>query len=111
MTSPHHPDDLHRRQQELEARERALRLRELEAEINQPPAPPQPPLYETVKHKPAPTKRQQLVTQITRVASFLGIVIGVMVAVRIASILGTVVIVGGVAFVIYKIFVEERTRK
>jgi hypothetical protein len=110
MTSPNHPDDLHRRQQELEDRERALRLRELESEIYQQ-APAPPPLYETVKHNPAPTKQQQLVKQITRVASFLGIVIGVMVAVRIASVVGTVVIVGGIAFVIYKIFVEERTRK
>ena len=109
MTSPPSPDDLQRRQQELEAREHALRLRELEAEIYQQQAPP--PHHATVKHNPAPTKQQQLVRKITRVASFLGIVIGVMVAVRVASVLGTIVIVGGIAFVIYKTLVEERLRK
>jgi hypothetical protein len=110
MTSPHSSDDLQRRQQEIEDRERALRLREIEAELYQQ-APPQPPLYETVKHDPPATQKQALMKKITRVAAFFGIVIGVMVAVRIASMLGTVVIVGGIAFVIYKIFVEERPRK
>jgi Flp pilus assembly protein TadB len=108
MTSPGNRDEeIRRREKEIEERERALRLRELEAEINRP----QPPLYETTKHQPSESSFQQWKRKLIRVGSFLGIVVGVVVAVRVASTLATVVMVGAIAFVIYKIFLDDRSKK
>jgi Protein of unknown function (DUF3040) len=106
-SSQNNQDEINRREQELADRERALRLRELEAELYQQ----QPPLHQTVKHTPSPTKLQTWTEKLTRVGAFLAIVVGVLVAVRVASVLGTVVIVGGLAFVLYKFFIEDRARK
>jgi hypothetical protein len=74
MTSPETPDEaLRRREKELEERELALRMRELEAEINQPP------LSQTVKHQPPETKLQRWKKQLIRVGTFLGVVVGVII--------------------------------
>lgn len=90
--------ELRRREQELKEREHALRLRELEAEINQPP------LYETVKHQRSPNFLQNWSGQLVNVAKFLAIMVAVIVTIRIATWLTGVVIVGGIAWVAYKLF-------
>lgn len=98
--TPHNnrDEDLRRREQELQAREHAIRLRELEAEINQPQ------LHVTRKHQEPPRPLQRRFKSILNVAAFLGIVVVVAVAVRIATWLATVAMVGAIAWIAYKIF-------
>lgn len=105
MASPNPPDDeLRRREQELQAREHALRLRELEAELYAQNQSIEPPVSPTVKHQPAEGRLNQQLRQALEVGKFLGIVIAVVVAAKIAAWLATVVLVGGVAFIAYKLF-------
>lgn len=102
-------EELRRREKELREREHALRLRELEAEINQTH---QPPLYETAKHQPSKKSLQQWSKQLVNVAQFMGIAVAVIITIRIATWLTGVVIVGGVAWVAYKLFFEsDRSRR
>jgi hypothetical protein len=100
-------EELRRREQELKERELALRLKELESELH----PPEPPLHQTTKHTPAETTVQRWQRKLVKVATFLGIVIAVIVAIRVASVLATAVIVGGIAFVAYKVFFEGEGKK
>jgi hypothetical protein len=105
MTPPETPDEaFRRREKELEERELALRMRELESEINQPP------LHPTSKHQPPETKLQRWKKQATRIALFVGIVVGVIAVIRIAAVLSSIVLVGAIAFVIYKLVLENRTK-
>lgn len=93
--------EIQRRQRELEAREQAIRLRELEAEINQSI------VYEPVKYQ-EPERRVKLWgKKLGMAVRFLGIVIVVGVAVKVASWLATAVIVGGISWIAYKIFFEK----
>ena len=96
--------ELRHKEQELRKREQEIRLRELEAEIDRPV-----PEYRTIKYEEPDSKvkegkLQQWRRKITAVAQFTGIVIAVVVAVRIASWLATAVIVGGIAWIAYKMF-------
>ncbi|HEY9616077.1 MAG TPA: hypothetical protein V6C64_04515 [Microcoleaceae cyanobacterium] len=91
-------DELRRRERELQERERALRLRELEAEITQPPISP------TVKHEPSQSSMRQRFRQIQNVATFVGLVIVVAVAVKMATQIATALIVGVIAWVAYMLF-------
>lgn len=93
-------EELRRREKELEERELAMRLRELEAEVNQPP------FHKTVKHQPPETRFQRWKRNAVKIASFVGIVIGVIAAIRIASALATIFIVVAIAFALYKVFIE-----
>lgn len=105
MTSPKHRDDeLRRREQELQDRERALRLRELEAEIYAQPQPNEPPIARTTKHQEPKSSLQKRYKQALEVAKFIGIVVAVVFAIRIATWLATAVLIGGVAWVAYKLF-------
>jgi hypothetical protein len=93
--------ELQRREAELRKRELEIRLRELESEINPPP------LYETVKHEQPEKATDRWKRQIVQVGKFMGIVIAVIVAVRIASWLATIVMIGGIAWVAYQIFLAN----
>ncbi|NET59876.1 MAG: hypothetical protein F6K47_28125 [Symploca sp. SIO2E6] len=93
--------DLQRREQELKAREEALRLRELESEINQPP------LYHTSKEPPPEKSKKRWVSKLIRTGQFLGIVIVVIIAVRVAVQLAYLVMIGAIAWVVFKIFVDK----
>lgn len=107
MTSPNNRDDeLRRREQELQDRERALRLRELESEIYAQPQPHEPPISPTTKHQDSKRSLQQRYKQALEVAKFLGIVIAVVFAIRVATWLATAVLIGGVAWVAYKLFLS-----
>jgi hypothetical protein len=110
--SSSNPDDeqLRQREQEIRDRERAIRLRELEAELHQPPLLPTVKLP-TVKQPPADAKLQGKYRQIRNVATFFGLVVVVAVAVKIASQLATAVMVGGIAWVAYKIFMDSKPPK
>jgi hypothetical protein len=97
----HNPEELRRREQELQEREHAIRLRELEAEINQPP------LQHPIRHRAARQSLLQWRGKMTKVATFLAIVVAVIVALRVAAWLARVVIVGAIAWVVFKIFFED----
>lgn len=98
-------DDLRKREQELQERERALRLRELEAEIMQPPVMP------TVKHNPPESNLQQRMRNLIKTAKFVGLiaVAGILFVVvfRIGTFLASALIVGVIAWVAYKLFLER----
>ncbi|MEG3895744.1 MULTISPECIES: hypothetical protein [unclassified Microcoleus] len=98
--------ELRHKEQELRRREQEIRLRELEAEIDR-----SVPEHLTSKYEEPDSKTKGKLKQwrrkIIAAAQFTGIVIAVVVAVRIASWLATAVIVGGIALIAYKIFVEE----
>ncbi|MGI0488968.1 hypothetical protein ACN4EK_26460 [Pantanalinema rosaneae CENA516] len=98
-------DELRRREQELQERERALRLRELEAEIIQPPISP------TVKHEPSERGVRQRFRQIQNVATFVGLVIVVAVAVKMASQIAMFLMVGVIAWVAYMLFFKGNRAK
>lgn len=94
-------NDFERREQELKAREEALRLRELESEINQPP------LYYTTKHLPPEAPKKRWGGKLLRAGQFLGIVVAVIIAVKVAAQFAYVVMIGGIAWVVFKIFVDK----
>jgi len=99
--------ELRHKEQELRKREQEIRFRELEAEIDR-----SVPEYRTSKYEEADSqvkegKLQQWRRKIIAAAQFTGIVIATVVAVRIATWLATVVIVGGIALIAYKMFFAE----
>ena len=96
--------ELRHKEQELRKREQEIRLRELEAEIDRSVPEYRTSKYEEPDSKGKEGKLQQWHRQIIAVAQFTGIVIAVVVAVRIATWLATVVIVGGIALIAYKMF-------
>jgi len=98
-----HEEELRRREKELQERELAIRMRELEAELHQ-----EPPLYKPVKHRES---RGATLTKVINIAKFVGIVVAVVVAFRIASTLAGLVMILAIAWVAYKIFMEDRARK
>ena len=99
-------NELQRREREIQERERAIRLRELEAEINQPP------LYQTQKHQPPESSRQQRYGKLVNVGKFLALLVAVAVSFKIATTLASVILVGAVAWVAYKLFFEgDRSKR
>ncbi|MGA7936490.1 MAG: hypothetical protein WCA35_23250 [Kovacikia sp.] len=102
-------EELRRRERELQAREQALRLRELETEIYQQSFPDQTPISPTIKHQEPENAIRQHFRQAIKVAKFLGIVIVMVVAVRIATWLATAILVGGIAWIAYKLFFESNS--
>jgi Flp pilus assembly protein TadB len=99
--------ELRHKEQELRKREQEIRFRELEAEIDR-----SVPEYRTTKYEEPDSqvkegKLKQWRRKIIAVAQFTGIVIATVVAVRIAFWLATVVIVGGIALIAYKMFFAE----
>jgi Flp pilus assembly protein TadB len=102
--------ELRHKEQELRKREQEIRVRELEAEIDR-----SVPEYRTTKYEEPDSqvkegKLQQWRRKIIAVAQFTGIVIAVVVAVRIATWLATVVIVGGIALIAYQMFFCKRQK-
>ncbi|MEG4046460.1 MULTISPECIES: hypothetical protein [unclassified Microcoleus] len=98
--------ELRHKEQELRKREQEILLRELEAEIDR-----SVPEHITSKYEEPDSqvngKLKQWRRKIIAAAQFTGIVIAVVVAVRIASWLATALIVGGIALIAYKMFIEE----
>jgi Flp pilus assembly protein TadB len=93
-------EEMRRREQEIQERERSLRLRELEAEISQPP------LIPTVKHQESKGSMNQRMKRAIEIGKFLGLIIGVVVAVKVGVLLAQVVLIAAVAFVGYKLFLS-----
>jgi len=94
-------NNYHHREQELKAREEAVRLRELESEINQPP------LYQTTKDPPPEASKKRWRGKLVRAGQFLGILVAVIIAVKVAAQLAYVVMIGALAWIVFTIFVDK----
>lgn len=106
MTSPNNKNrELQRREHDLIQRERELRLRELEAEINQPP------LYETVKHEQPEGKLQRWGRKLVMFGKFLAFVVGTVLVIRISTAIAMIMIIGVIGFIGYKLFLEGDGKK
>ncbi len=106
MNSPNDKErELKRLEEDIKKREQALRLREMEAEINEPP------LYKTVKHEQSEGKLQQWGRKLVMLGKFLAIVLVVVVTIQVGIKLAYALIIGAIAWVGYKIFFEsDRTK-
>ncbi|MEQ8962391.1 MAG: hypothetical protein RLP02_31440 [Coleofasciculus sp. C2-GNP5-27] len=106
MTSPNNKDrELQRREHDLIQRERELRLRELEAEINQPP------LYQTVKHEQPEGRLQRWKRKLVMIGKFIVFVVGTVVVVRLSFAIAMIMIAGVIGFIGYKLFLEGDGKK
>ena len=95
-------EKIRQREEALKARELKLRLKEIEQELADIPVQP------TVKHhEPTKPKDRRRLKRISTLGKFLLIVISVIVAIRIAAWLSTVIILFGVGWVAYKLFIES----
>ena len=106
--------ELHRREQELQERERIIRLRELENEIYEKDK--EPPLYETRKHTPPENALKKWTKKLIKVSQFLLFVVVGIAVMRVGLFIGIWLAYGlmaaGVAFIGYKIFMDEdKTKK
>lgn len=105
MTTPEEKErELERRERELREREQAIRLKELEEELNKTD---DPPYYETQKHEPQEGKLKRWSKKLAKIGKFLGIVVAVIVSVKVAAWLTSVIIIGAIAWVGYKLFLED----
>jgi hypothetical protein len=102
MKNPHESreEELRRREETLKEREVDIRLRELESEVGSSPVLP------TSKHSRTDLKRQRWYRRLVAVGQFFLIVVAVIVAVRIAAWLASLLLILGVSWVIYKLFLE-----
>lgn len=100
------PDDklkeIERREQELKEREQIIRLREMEEELYQPPL---SPTHSTTQHQPA-EKAPKRGKKLVKIGKFFLLVVAVIVGMKVASWLAGAIIVGSIAFVGYKLFLE-----
>ncbi|MBD2310383.1 hypothetical protein H6G20_01635 [Desertifilum sp. FACHB-1129] len=100
------PDDkakeFERRERELKEREQMIRLREIESELYQPAS---TPVYSTTKHQP-PEKTAKRWKKLANIGKFFLLVVAVIVGMKVASWLAGAIIVGSIAFVGYKLFLE-----
>ena len=110
MDSQDHKDkELENLQKELQEREQAMRLQELELEIygqHQPP-PNEPPLSQTKKEKKRSKSMKKSVRNLGNMGKFLGVFFVILVLFNVAFWLGRVIVVGAIAWVLYKLFLES----
>ena len=97
--------DIQRRERELTARENAVRLREIEAEIDR--SYQQAKLVQTKKQFRSDRQPQRWGRKLIKITKFSGFVILVVFLMRFAMLLAAMAIFGTVAWVGYKLFLEE----
>lgn len=98
--------ELKRRERELLERERSIRLREIEAELYKQ----EPPLHQTVPLQPEEQSEGWLKKwqrKAIKIGKFAALIVVVVVSYKIAIGLAGVIIVGTVALVSYKLFLES----
>ncbi len=95
-------EKLRRREQDLEARELKARLKEIEQDLDEIPVTP------TAKEATGGKKPRGLSQKASDVAKFVLMVFSVIVAIRIAHWVGMAIIITGVVWVAYKIFLEDK---
>lgn len=95
--------ELAEREREIAERERSLRLREMEMELYKG----EPPLHQTIKQEPTESKLQRWGRQLKRVGKYALMVVVVFAAVRVGTMVASAVIVGAIAWVGYKLFLDS----
>lgn len=95
-------EKLRRREQAIEAREIKARLREIENDLEEIPVSP------TAKETVVGKKPRGLFHKASNVAKFTLIVFCVVVAVKVAHWVGMMLILTGIVWAAYKIFLEEK---
>lgn len=103
--------ELRHKEQQLRKREQELRLRELEAEIERSVPESITRKYNKSDDNTPQTQLQLWRRKIIAIAQFTGLAIVALVALRIASWLGTAVMVGAIAFIGYKILFQDKNPK
>ena len=105
MASGNNKDELRQREDELRLREQEIRLKELELELNKT----DPPVSPTTKHVESGKKKSWL-SNIPKFAKFGLMVFAsflvVVITWRIATLLVPMIMVGAIAFVGYKLYLE-----
>ena len=94
-------EKLRRREQNLEARELKARLKEIEQDLDEVPVTP------TAKETTSSKKPRGLSQKASDVAKFVLVVFSVIVAIRIAHWVGMALLIAGVVWVAYKLFLED----
>ena len=117
MTTPEDKKrELNRREAKLQAKERELRLRELETEIYreqeaQTEVVAEPPLSQTRKEQPKPNSIQKFGRKLAKFAKFVGFVVGGIAIIKVGFFVGmwlTYFVMAGIIAVIgYQIFLKE----
>ena len=108
--SEHHHDraqDLERRQQELEQREQLLRLKELENELYEQNKTEEPPLYPTRKENPPLSKLKRWRRKLVLTTKFIGFAIVTLITVKIAYSLAIMIMLGGLGWLGYQMFIAK----
>jgi hypothetical protein len=102
MNYPHESKEaeLRRREESLKKREVDIRMRELEAELSNPAVLP------TSQQPKTGLNHKLWYRRLNRVGQFFLLVIGVIVAVRVAAWLATLLLLLSVSWVAYKLFLE-----
>lgn len=100
MSTPHEPEEFKHREP-LKERELDRRLRELEEKLFPPP------VHQAATDQPENRQWQQRQRQIKKLAIFAGIVISLIVVLRVATLLAELIVIGVIAFVIYKLFFDD----
>jgi len=99
-------EKIRRKEKELEAREIKARLKEIENELEKIPVTP------TYRHtEAAPTTKEKsrgILQQMSDIGKFALIVFSVIVAIRVAAWVGFAIMMAGVVWVSYKIFLEKK---
>lgn len=95
-------ENIRQREQKLKARELEIRIKELEQELDNVSVQP------TTKYDEAASglKQKRLYKKNTDIGKFCLIVVSVIVAIRLAAWLGTVLMVMGIIWMAYKLFIE-----
>ncbi|MEM6448177.1 MAG: hypothetical protein AAF704_16675 [Cyanobacteria bacterium P01_D01_bin.123] len=106
MNAGDKPQHLQQELRELEDRERSLRLRELELEIEQPATDVQVEVMPKESGLVGSRLRRWR-RKIVMAAKFFGLVIAIIVAVRVAAWLAGAVMVVGIAWLAYQLFFDS----
>lgn len=93
--------ELRRREQELQERETAIRLRELESEINSK----QPPLHQTVRHHSK--ARKPWYKKVVMAGKLFVLLVTTIAIVKLASWLAGIIIPSVLVWVAYKLFLDS----
>lgn len=106
MNAGHDPQQLQQKLKDIEDRERSLRLRELEMEIERPVSDVQVEVLPKESKLAGPSLRR-LKRKIVMAAKFFGLVIAIVVAVKVAFWLAGAVMVVGIAWLAYQLFFDK----
>lgn len=118
MTTPEDREqELKRKELEIQAREQEIRLRELETQIYQEQRQareinfPEPPLYETKKHKPSESSLKKLGKKLVKFGKFTGFVVIGIAFIRVGFLVGMwityLALAGIIGFIGYQIFLND----